>query len=73
MEKIISSNNQTFILEIKSMRNNTWQGTILWVQTQQKVAFRSALEAIKILDSALTSQNSDTEEKDNVAELAFSV
>lgn len=73
MEKIISSNNQTFILEIKSMRNNTWQGTILWVQTQQKVAFRSALEAIKILDSALTSQNSDTEEMDNVAELAFSV
>ncbi|WP_195268142.1 hypothetical protein [Eubacterium sp. 1001713B170207_170306_E7] len=56
MEKIINENNQTFILEIKSTRNNTWQGTILWVQTQQKVAFRSALEAIKILDSALTSQ-----------------
>lgn len=59
MEKVVNTNNQTFILEIKSTRNNTWQGTILWVQTQQKVAFRSALEAIKILDSALTEQNED--------------
>lgn len=59
MEKIINTNNQTFILEIKSTRNNTWQGTILWVQTQQKVAFRSALEAIKILDSALSEEETD--------------
>lgn len=59
MEKIINASNQTFVLEIKSTRNNTWQGTILWVQTQQKVAFRSALEAIKILDSALTEQSED--------------
>lgn len=59
MEKIINAGSQTFILEIKSTRNNTWQGTILWVQTQQKVAFRSALEAIKILDSALTEQSED--------------
>lgn len=59
MEKVVNTNNQTFILEIKSTRNNTWQGTILWVQTQQKVAFRSALEAIKILDSALTDEGAD--------------
>lgn len=59
MEKIINASNQTFILEIKSTRNNTWQGTILWVQTQEKVAFRSALEAIKILDSALTDEGVD--------------
>ena len=59
MEKIINASNQTIILEIKSTRNNTWQGTILWVQTQEKVAFRSALEAIKILDSALTDEGAD--------------
>ena len=59
MEKIINASNQTFILEIKSTRNNTWQGTILWVQTQEKVAFRSALVAIKILDSALTDEGAD--------------
>ena len=59
MEKIINASNQTFILEIKSTRNNTWQGTILWVQTQEKVAVRSALEAIKILDSALTDEGAD--------------
>lgn len=59
MEKIINASNQTFILEIKSTLNNTWQGTILWVQTQEKVAFRSALEAIKILDSALTDEGAD--------------
>ncbi|MEG0378742.1 MAG: hypothetical protein RR614_09725 [Eubacterium sp.] len=61
MEKVIKSNNQTFILEIKSTRNHTWQGTIQWVQTQQKVAFRSALEAIKILDSALSEPDSEEE------------
>lgn len=44
---------QTFIIDIKGSHNNTWQGTILWVQRQKKESFRSTLELIKLLDSAV--------------------
>lgn len=44
---------QTFILEILNTQNNTWQGTVLWTKTQQKIPFRSALELIHLLDSAV--------------------
>ncbi|MEA5073705.1 MAG: hypothetical protein VB030_05995 [Eubacterium aggregans] len=44
---------QTFILEILNTQNNTWQGTVLWTQTQQKIPFRSVLELIHLLDSAV--------------------
>ncbi len=51
--KKIEVDGQTFIIDIKSVQNNTWQGTILWMQTQQKIPFRSALELIHLLDSAI--------------------
>ena len=41
-----------FIIKIISRENATWQGTITWVQTNETQHFRSALELIKILDSA---------------------
>lgn len=44
---------QTFIVDIKSTQNQTWQGTILWTQTQEKIPFRSTLELIRLLDSAI--------------------
>ena len=46
---------QTFIIDIKGSHNNTWQGTILWVQKQKKEPFRSTLELIRLLDSAVES------------------
>lgn len=50
---------KTFIIDIKSMQNSTWQGTILWTQTQQKIPFRSALELIRLLDSAIGKNDED--------------
>lgn len=44
---------QTFIIDIKGSQNKTWQGTILWVQRQKKESFRSTLELIRLLDSAI--------------------
>lgn len=44
---------QTFIIDIKGSHNNTWQDTILWVQKQKKESFRSTLELIRLLDSAV--------------------
>ena len=49
----LKAGGQTFVIEIKCVQNQTWQGVVTWVQTQQKVSFRSALELIKLLDSAV--------------------
>lgn len=46
----------TFIIDIKSRENSSWQGTVKWAQTQQLVPFRSVLELIKLLDSAVESE-----------------
>lgn len=45
--------NKSFVVVIKETQNNTWQGTIEWVEKNEKQSFRSALEMIKLIDSAL--------------------
>ena len=52
---------QTFIIDIKGSHNNTWQGTILWVERQKKESFRSTLELIRLLDSAVGLVEKDKE------------
>ncbi|MBN7774601.1 hypothetical protein JYB65_14630 [Clostridium aminobutyricum] len=42
----------TFILQVKFRQNASWQGTVKWVEKKETLHFRSALEFIKILDSA---------------------
>lgn len=42
----------TFIVEIKYRENATWQGTVKWVEGGREQNFRSALELIKLIDSA---------------------
>lgn len=42
----------TFIVEIKYRENATWQGTVKWVEENKEHNFRSALELIKLIDSA---------------------
>jgi hypothetical protein len=39
-------------LQIKFRQNASWQGTVQWVEKKQSLNFRSALELIKIIDSA---------------------
>ncbi|MBO4809698.1 MAG: hypothetical protein J5537_11720 [Lachnospiraceae bacterium] len=43
----------SFVIEVKSRENYTWQGTITWVEGKQKENFRSALELMKLIDSTL--------------------
>ncbi|MGE4214705.1 MAG: hypothetical protein AB7E42_08020 [Anaerotignaceae bacterium] len=42
----------TFIVEVKYRENATWQGTVKWVEENKEQSFRSALELIKLIDSA---------------------
>ena len=43
----------SFVIEVKSQENYTWQGTITWVEGKKKEDFRSALELMKLIDSTL--------------------
>ena len=53
----IGSTGQSFVVEVKCQENHTWQGTIQWVEGQKKENFRSALELIRLMDSALSSSD----------------
>ena len=49
--------NQSFVIEVKSQENSTWQGTITWVEGKKKENFRSALELIRLIDSTLAGES----------------
>lgn len=44
---------RTFILEVNDNQNQSWQGTVEWVQGQKKEAFRSVMELLRLLDSVV--------------------
>jgi len=47
---------RTFIIQVKGTDNGTWQGTVDWVEEKKKVAFRSVLELIRLMDSSISIQ-----------------
>ena len=53
----LGNSNQSFVVEIKSQENHTWQGTITWVEAKKKENFRSALELIRLMDSTLSGES----------------
>lgn len=60
--KVNNNKMQSFVLEIKSQENHSWQGTITWVEGKKKESFRSALELIRLMDSILTSESEEKSE-----------
>lgn len=47
----------TFIVRVKYRQNATWQGEVIWTEQKQKRCFRSALELLKLIDSALDAED----------------
>lgn len=43
----------TFMVHVQFRQNATWQGQVTWVEKKQTQQFRSALELLKLIDSAL--------------------
>lgn len=43
----------TFHVKVVFRKNATWQGNILWVDQKKEESFRSALELLELMDSAL--------------------
>lgn len=54
----------TFVLHIKYRQNATWQGTVTWAEENKSCDFRSALELLKLIDSALDEKGSETENEE---------
>ena len=52
---------QTFVVEVVDQQNASWQGSVNWVNTGKKEHFRSALELIRLIDSALESEKKEDE------------
>lgn len=48
-----AGNKATFIVNVQYRQNATWQGKVLWAETDKSCNFRSALELLKLIDSAL--------------------
>lgn len=48
--------NETFIVHVQFRQNATWQGTVKWTGQNTEQRFRSALELLKIMDSALSEE-----------------
>lgn len=51
------SNRKTFVVQILNQQNATWQGLITWTEGQKTQSFRSALELIRLIDSAVEEEN----------------
>lgn len=60
---IKSGDKATFVVHVCYRQNASWQGTVLWAEEKKKVNFRSALELIKLMDSALSETDSVEDKK----------
>ena len=53
----------TFIVQVMYRQNATWQGQVIWAEQNKKVYFRSAMELLKLMDSALENGTIEQGEK----------
>ncbi len=44
---------QTFIVEVNDTQSHSWQGKIEWVQGRKQQSFRSVMELLRLIDSAV--------------------
>ena len=58
----------TFIVQVKCMEHDTWQGTLTWAEKNRSQYFRSTLELLKLMDRALTDRSLHGEELDEEEE-----
>lgn len=50
---VFQNGENSFVVEIKSVENHTWQGVVTWVQGERKEYFRSTLELLTLMESVL--------------------
>ena len=63
MTKMAQNSKETFVIQVISNQNATWQGTVQWVDQKKTVPYRSMLELIKLINSAVEDSPGNDEEK----------
>ncbi len=53
----------TFVIRIRHRENSTWQGDIFWAEENRSEEFRSMLEMVHLIDSALDAAQDAAEKK----------
>lgn len=48
----------TFLIRMLFRQNASWQGSVTWIENNMEVSFRSALELILLMDSAMKKESS---------------
>lgn len=61
MEEPMGSKRGTFVVRVLYQQNNTWQGEVLWAERNERQNFRSTLELMKFMDSALEEHRGEQE------------
>ena len=51
----------TFAVRVIFRQNASWQGSVTWLETKQEESFRSVLELLLLMNSALDGQNEKAE------------
>lgn len=46
----------TFIVQVQYRQNSSWQGQVIWAEQNKREHFRSTLELMKLIDSALSEE-----------------
>jgi hypothetical protein len=54
----------SFLIQVQNSQHETWQGTLNWIDKKQVTPFRSTLELIKLIDSALDSGAKEQDDND---------
>ena len=57
-----NSERETFVVKILNTQNDTWQGTVTWTDGRRSENFRSALELMNLIGSALDAKDSTLSE-----------
>ena len=61
MEEPLGGKRETFVVRVLCRQNNTWQGEVLWAERNERQNFRSTLELMKFMDSALEEHRGEQE------------
>ncbi len=55
----------TFLVKILYRQNQSWQGEVVWAETNERRYFRSALELIRLIDSTAPGEVREGFSEDN--------
>ncbi|MDO4542300.1 MAG: hypothetical protein Q4C00_05675 [Bacillota bacterium] len=51
----------TFMVRVEYRQNSSWQGKVTWVETGETKSFRSALELLMLMESAMSEDGDERE------------